>query len=229
MELKGKSINYRCLYIVIASIIAIILLYFVDQILLVSYNIKILIKLILFGVFPLIYIRNSDYNFIKKSFENRNRKMHSKSIILGVLAFVLTLLFYNIVKETINVENLMDEFQTKYLIEGKQIIYYGMYITIINSFLEEFFFRGFIFLNLLKLGYRKTGYIFTPLMFSLYHIANIKNWFSLSIFLVTVMGLFLVGLLFNKLDEKEEDFKNSWFVHACVDAAVVLIGYKIMV
>ncbi|TAH63854.1 MAG: CPBP family intramembrane metalloprotease, partial [Gottschalkiaceae bacterium] len=98
--------------------------------------------------------------------------------------------------------------------------------TFINSFLEEFFFRGFIFLNLYKLGFKKGAYIFSSILFSLYHIGIFKNWFNPLLIILAVSGLISVGFIFNYIDTKSKSFINSWIVHILADAAIMLIGLR---
>jgi hypothetical protein len=35
------------------------------------------------------------------------------------------------------------------------------------------------------------------------------------------------GIIFDYLDDKENTFMNSWFVHICADVAIVVIGLYI--
>lgn len=215
-------------YIILLSILTIALLYVCDQVLTVSYNAKIAIKLILFTVGPVIYICKTDYNFFKESICNVRKINNMKtSIILSVLVFTIIIIAYIIVKQYVDIDILIDEFENKYKINKKNIVYYGLYITFINSLLEEAFFRGFIFLNLKKLGYKKWAYIASSLAFSIYHIANFQNWFSWQAFLLACMGLFIGGTIFNYLDDKPNTFLNSWLVHICADLAIILIGFRI--
>jgi len=214
----------KLIYISIATIITVALLYFFDQVMQVNYLTKVSIKLFLFSLFPAIYIVKTGSNVIRDSLKNRNRKGRGLSILLGIALFLIILLAYFIARELMDIHVILGEFEEKYKIDSRSILYYGLYITFINSLLEEFFFRGFIFLNIIKLGFRKTAYIISSLAFSVYHIANYKNWFSVELFLLASLGLFIGGCIFNALDEKDHSFFNSWFVHICADVAIVLIG-----
>ena len=100
----------------------------------------------------------------------------------------------------------------------------GIYITLGNSFLEEFFFRGFIFLNLYNQGYKKIAYIYSSLLFGVYHIAIFKTWFSPLLTVLALLGLVIAGIVFNWIDTKSENFINSWIVHILADSAIIIIG-----
>jgi membrane protease YdiL (CAAX protease family) len=105
-------------------------------------------------------------------------------------------------------------------------IFVAVYITFGNSFIEEYFFRGFIFLKLHESGCRKTAYVFSSLLFSLYHIMMFRDWFTLPIFLLSVAGLAGVGFLFDYMNIKYKSIYNSWISHILADSAIMFIGFK---
>lgn len=228
LKKRRKVLKKNLIFIIAASIITITLLYICDQILNINYVNKIIIKLFLFSVFPIIYIFKTGDNVLKDSIKNRGKILNIRlSNVLGILVFFLIMVLYIIFKQYIDINILINEFEGKYKIDRNSIVYYGLYITFVNSLLEEFFFRGFIFLNIKKLNYKKTAYIFSSISFSIYHIANFQNWFSIGLFMLVCTGLFVGGIIFDYLDDKQHTFLNSWFVHICADLAIILIGFKI--
>ena len=92
-------------------------------------------------------------------------------------------------------------------------------------FLEEFFFRGFAFLSIKNTHSKKFAYIFSSLAFALYHIAMMIGWFGLPVILISVLGLFVGGTIFNKFDEKNENIYLSWLVHMFANFATNTIGF----
>lgn len=220
------------IYIITTSLLTVIVLYMADQVLMVSYNTKIVIKILSFLAFPLIYILFTKDNIVNESIKNSLKnfsksKVKSISTVLGVLLFFFLLGIYLVFKNYIDFNTIKMDFEIKYKITKDSFLYYGLYMAFVNSLMEEFFFRGFIFLNLKKLGYKKTGYIISSLLFAIYHIANFQNWFSPFLYILALLGLFIGGTIFNFLDDKDNTFLNSWFVHICADLAIVLIGYII--
>lgn len=222
----------KLIYLILISTLIIGILYVADQVLTLNYLSKIILKLVLFSVFPGIYALRTGDDIFKSSFKNFfKQKNHGSrfnvNILLGVSVFILILVTYVFVRPFIDTEHLIQEFNDKYEINKSNLVYYSLYLLFINSFIEEFFFRGFIFLNLKKAGLRKIGYFISALLFAVYHISNIQNWLYISVFILALVGLFVGGLIFNYLDDKAETFLNSWFVHICADLAIVLIGFHI--
>ena len=222
----------KVVYLTATSILAVALLYFFDQVMALSYMSKAGLKIALFAVFPAVYILQTGENVLKLSVcnlkqEKTKPRRTNRSAALGFLVFAVLIGAYILVRPYIDTDRVLVEFQEKYKINKSNLLYYSIYLVFINSFLEEFFFRGFLFLNIKRLGFRKTAYVFSSLLFALYHIANFQNWFSLPLFILALVGLFAGGCLFNYLDDEQETFLNSWFVHICADLAIVLIGFYV--
>ncbi len=219
MKEKNRS------FIIISSIIACILLYTIEQVLVMSYLVKTLCKIILFTALPYIYI----CSIRKSSVSNRitiNKKDLYLGIGLGMVCFIVLITVYFFLKDVIDLNTIANELQTKSKVSPTNFLLVAFYITFVNSFLEEFFFRGFIFLNLYELGFRNLAYIFSSTLFALYHIGIFKNWFNPWLIMLAILGLVSVGFIFNYIDTKSKNFINSWIVHILADAAIMLIGMR---
>jgi membrane protease YdiL (CAAX protease family) len=215
-------------YIILSSLIACILLYFVEQVLIVSYLIKTSIKIMLFILIPYIYMK-----FIKK--ESKLKALNYKNIdknhlkvgcLFGMLSFLIILIAYYILRDVIDLQSISENLQNKSKITASSFIFVGLYITLGNSFLEEYFFRGFIFLNLYEHNSKKFAYIYSSLLFGLYHIGIFKAWFDIKLVVLALLGLIAVGFIFNWIDTKSKNFINSWIVHIIADSAIILIGLR---
>lgn len=205
------------IYILITSVFACLILYYVERILLFSYEMKTLCKIILFITFPIGYLL---------FFKNHSQKEEKKnslflSIILSILTFLIIWIGYFIFHDFVNFSTISNELK----LTEKEYIIRGIYIILGNSFLEEFFFRGFIFLNLQKIGFVKFAYIYSSLLFAIYHIALFQTWFPIPVMLLVLFSLFIVGFIFNKLVLRVSSFTGSWIVHMSCDLAIILIGW----
>lgn len=215
-------------YIIVSSLVACITLYIIEQYLGVNYAVKTISKIILFVLVPYLYIkfiRKSDFK-TELNIRSLDKKRLRLGFIFGLVSFLIVLIGFVIFQGMIDLERIALELQTKSKITPANFLLIGFYITFGNSFLEEFFFRGFIFLNLYNLKREKLAYVYSSLMFGLYHIAIFKTWFSPLIILLCLLGLITVGLLFNWLNTKSKNFINSWLVHILADTAVILIGLR---
>jgi uncharacterized protein len=214
-------------YIIISSLLACICLYVIEQYLGVSYVVKTLSKIIFFAIIPIIYIK-----LIKKSnivaelnLRHLDRKRLKLGFIFGTASFLIVLAAYVIFKGVIDLNSITSDLQEKN-ITAVNFIFIGLYVTLGNSLLEEFFFRGFIFLNLYNLKKEKLAYFYSSVLFGFYHIGIFKAWFNIWLILLCLVGLITVGFIFNWLNTKSKNFINSWLVHIFADSAIILIGLR---
>lgn len=146
--------------------------------------------------------------------------------MLGLIASAGVFLGYALFGHLVDFASVLGELETKLGIRAENFIYVALYVTVINSLLEELFFRGFIFLGLLPYS-RVFAYLFSASLFAVYHVAIIGTWFSPVLMALALFSLFAVGIVFNWINERSGHFYNSWLAHAMADFAIVLIGFRL--
>ena len=110
-------------------------------------------------------------------------------------------------------------------VNKSNFIWVAIYISFINSFLEEFFFRGFAFLTMKRFFKKSFAYVFSSIVFSLYHVAMMIGWFGWAVIFISLSGLFVGGMIFNRFDEKSGNIYLSWLVHMFANFATNSIGF----
>jgi len=143
--------------------------------------------------------------------------------LLGVGSAGIVLIAYIICEPFIDVTAIKEDLINRLGITGDLFIYVGLYIAFGNSFLEEYFFRGFLFFKLP----RKWGYIYSPLLFASYHIPMIMLWFSPVLIFLCFVGLLVIGFIFQWVNEKQRTIWSSWVIHICADVMIIAIGFSI--
>ena len=103
----------------------------------------------------------------------------------------------------------------------------ALYISFVNSLLEEFFFRGFAFLTLRETGKPALAWGFSALAFALYHVCIMGSWFHPVLFLLLTAALAAAGLLFNQLD-RQGSLWPAWLVHMAANLAINIIGMRLL-
>lgn len=194
----------------------------VDAIIQPAYHMKSIIKIILFITIPTIYmIKNKEkYDFFK--FQKRNFII---SIALGIGVFSIILVAYFLASKVFDFSMITSSLTNNIGVDAGNLIFVTTYIALINSLLEEFFFRGFSFFTLKKVTSRKFAYIFSSSMFALYHVAMMIGWFNIWVFMLALIGLFIGGLIFIFVNEKNENIYSSWLVHMFANFAINTIGF----
>ncbi|HZJ57863.1 MAG TPA: CPBP family intramembrane glutamic endopeptidase, partial [Clostridia bacterium] len=203
-------------------------LYLIEQVLVADYTTKTIAKVVLFVGIPSVYsalMKNSSIRGIIRLIKVEINTL-KYGLTLGLISFASIFAGYFVLGKYIDFNGIVQELGSMSGITASNFIFTGLYITFGNSFLEEFFFRGFIFLNLFYRGSKKFAYIYSSLLFGIYHIAIFKTWSSPALTALALLGLVSVGMVFNRLDTKTGNFMNSWLVHILADSAIIIIGMK---
>ncbi len=198
----------------------------VDAIIQPQYWIKSACKVALFLILPGIFALCNKNVDIKSLFKP-NKKGMKLAFSLCIPLYVLILGAYLLLKDVFDFSAVTGALTGNIGVNKDNFIFVAMYISFVNSLLEEFFFRGFSFLTLKKYASRKLAYIFSALAFALYHIAMMTGWFNVWVFAIALTGLFLGGLIFNYLNEKSDNIYTSWFVHMSANFAINTIGFML--
>lgn len=154
------------------------------------------------------------------SFKN---KINKKIIYFGILIIFLIFIGFNIVKPILN----MDKIAEKVRFIAKTKLNYSfmfIYIMVFNALFEEMFFRGFLYLNLSKYIKEKWASVFSALCFGIYHAGMFKS-LNIWVGILAVLGLTLIGYIFNTVNKKRRNIYSSYVLHSCANFAINTIGF----
>ncbi len=219
--MRKKLLILSVMIIFVISLIA-----YTDLIIRPGYLIKTFVKAPLFFFIPVVYgvlfKEFKPFNLLKANF--RGIKL---GIILGVGIYILMVGFYFAVSNFMDINTTIKaSLENNLGINKENFFAIALYVCLLNSFLEEWFFRGFIF-NEFKIISRKSAYFLSSLAFTVYHIAIMDGMFNVFILLLAFLGLFVGGTIFNYLNEKNNNIYASWFCHMFANFAMNTIGYII--
>ena len=196
----------------------------IDGVIRPPYHIKSAIKILLFLIAPLTYsYYNKDISL--KSLFVPNKKGFFIPLFLGVGTFGVIMTAYILLHNIFDLSAVTTSLTNDIGVSKDNFFAVSIYIAFVNSLLEEFFFRGFAFLTLMKLTTKKTAYLFSSFAFAGYHISMMFGWFSFPVFVLCMSGLMLGGFIFNILNEKNQNIYSSWMVHMFANFAINLVGF----
>lgn len=223
MKLSAKS-----LYIIISVLFCSVAMSFVDGVISPPYMVKSGLKVLLFLLVPLIYflINKGDATILKKLFVPRKKDL-KLAVLLGLGVYAIVIAGYLLLGNFIDFSGIAESLTSGIGVNAGNFLYVAIYISFVNSLLEEFFFRGFSFIVLKKETSAKFAYIFSSALFALYHLGMTTGWFSPLIYVLALTGLFVGGCIFNFLNEKCENIYPSWLVHMCANFAINTVGFII--
>lgn len=190
-----------------------------------SYFYKSLCKIILFGgavISVCLMEKRSPLLFFKSK-----GKHWMGALLLAVAVYILILSIYSILGTNIDFSQMLQALSLKEGISEHNFLRVALYISCVNSLLEELMFRGLAYGILKEYMSRKAANIFSAGLFAVYHIAIMTNWFVVWLFLLLLAGLFVAGLFFNYLD-REGGIVPSWLLHISANLAINTIGCLLM-
>ena len=197
---------------------------FVETVIEPAYLVKSAIKAVVFLALPLVLARAAGIRLWDGAF-GLDRKSVVSLLTLGLVIYGGIIGAYALTQNLFDYGSLVQALSADQKVGNGSFWGVAFYISFCNSFLEEFFFRGFGFLSLGEALVPKAAYLFSSLLFALYHVAIMASWFSLALFLLLTAGLVAAGLLFNWLDSRTNSLYPSWFVHICANLAINSIGF----
>lgn len=213
--------------IILIVLIGCLIMGFIDAVIRPQYLIKSFIKIILFSIMPLLYSRYNNELNLSSLFKVKSKKEIIIALLSGVSVFIVILGAYFIIGNFFDFSKVVSSLSENVGVNNNNFLFVAIYISFINSLLEEFFFRGFAFLKLKEVSTRKFAYIFSSLAFALYHVAMMIGWFDISLFLLTIVGLFIGGLIFNYFNEKYKNIYVTWLIHMFANFAINYIGFML--
>lgn len=219
--------NKTTIGIVLTAILCCAGMAVVDGMLHLSYGTKSLVKLVLFLLLPFILSIIDRSVSIRGMFHFRGKGI-LKPLGLGAGLYGLILGAYFVAARFYDFSGIVDSLQADVGVDRENFVYVAIYISFLNSLLEEYFFRGFVFVNLKSVCPRWFAYVFSSVLFAVYHVAMMDGWFNLLIFLLVMAGLTAGGMIFCRLNEKLGTIHVSWFVHMFANFAINTIGFILM-
>ena len=198
----------------------------IDAFLHPNYFVKIPIKIVFFLALPLLFfIKNKEaFSDFKKLFVFRKSGI-LKAFLLGIGVYAVIVGGFMLTRNIIDYSNVTSNLTEGMGITADNFIYVSLYISLMNSFLEEFFFRGFGFITLKKYSTRKVAYIFSSVLFAIYHVGMLVGMFEFWALLLLLLGLIIGGCIFNFLNELNDNVYPSWFVHMFANFAINTVGF----
>jgi len=203
--------NHRRNNILLAVILACALMALVETVIQPGYCLKSAVKLVLFLGTVLAF----------RPRRLLGREGLKPGVLMGAGLYVVILAAFFVFRPFLDLEAIAAGLVGKEGVDRSNFLWVALYISIVNSLLEELLFRGLAYLELRR--HTRLAGVFSAAAFVLYHIGILKGWFSPWIYGLCLAGLFAGGLIFNRLDSRGS-ILPSWLAHAAANLAINTIG-----
>lgn len=218
--------NKKNLHIILSVLIFSLAVSFIDAFVKPNYFVKIPIKILFFLVLPMLFfvINKEDFSEFKKLFTFRKGGF-AKALLLALGVYGVIVGGFFVTRNIIDYSNVTSSLTGGMGITADNFLYVALYISLMNSFLEEFFFRGFGFITLKKYTSRRFAYVFSAAMFAFYHAGMLWGMFGAAGLALIFTGLVIGGCIFSYLNESTDNLYPSWFVHMFANFAINTVGF----
>ena len=190
------------------------------------YPVKSALKLLLFGGTIGLYMLLARDRTPLSVFRRPSRRALLPAAGLAAAVFGVILCGYALLSPWLDLSAITGALGTKEGITAATFPLVALYISLVNSLLEEVFFRGFAFLSLKATCPDPFPWLFSSLLFALYHVAIMGSWFHPVLFFLLTAALAAAGGLFNWLDRRGTIWP-AWLVHMAANLAINTIGLRL--
>ena len=214
-------------YIIATATVCALVMSFVDGVVQPPYAVKSALKAVVF-LLPALdyYARYGAWDQLKSLFTLKKREL-LLALALGLGAAAVIIGGYFGMTQVFDLDAAILQLTEDGGVSPGNFLYVSMYIALVNSLLEEFFFRGYAFLNLKSLTSRRFAYILSALLFAVYHLGMVAGNGNPLIWAGAMAGLFAAGVILNALNEKSGSILTSWLLHMCANLAINTVGFYV--
>jgi membrane protease YdiL (CAAX protease family) len=105
---------------------------------------------------------------------------------------------------------------------------FGVFIAVIHSALEEFYWRGFVFGHLRHLIPAPLAHIVAAIGFAAHHVVVLNQFFPSGTAWLLGLGVAIGGLTWSLLYHRYGTLLGAWVSHLIADVAILAIGWHLM-
>ncbi len=224
---KQKHNTGEVLKILLLSLVGVAIIGYFDGFAPIPYLWKACGKIVLFLSVPLVYGKLTPSVDYKTLFKLQKQPL----LVGGALGFgVICLILgtYFLLFPYLDFSAVEGQLDLRMNINESNFMIVAVYIALCNSFLEEFYFRGFLFFRLKAVSSPLFAHGASSVIFALYHVAIMVTWFDWWVFALCMLALVIGGVLFNLLDDGTESLYPSWLTHGCANVAINSIGAMLL-
>lgn len=219
---RGRDTVKKRTYIILSAIVCTAVMILLDLLVKPPYIVKSFIKIGVFGGGLLSYMLLYKEKLTVFRIEKRQLL---KPVLLAVGTYFVILGGYALTKQFIDYSSITGTLTSTIGVSRENFLYVSLYISFVNSLLEELLFRGYCFLTLRKHLGQKRSAVFAALLFAVYHGGVLDGWFNIGIYVLMLALLFIAGMFFNWLDDKTDSVLSSWLPHMFANFGINTVGF----
>jgi len=118
--------------------------------------------------------------------------------------------------------------RANHLLVPQNYLLAAVYFCTLNSLLEEFVWRWFVFSKFEQLVPRGAALVLASLGFTAHHTLLLATQFGTELALIGSIGVFVAGVAWSWIFARTRSIWSAWLSHALIDVAVFWAGWRIL-
>ncbi len=182
-----------------------------------------------FIVPPLVYCRVHGIRIGRDIFRWRNwRNDLGLSAAVGLITAALFLALYGAVGHLlVDKATIAAKIHEQFSVTAGTVLLIAPFTILINSLIEEFFYRGFAF-GLIARRRPMLGILLPPAVFTVQHLMFAYHWVGPGTVTIGVVALFVFSLVTQFMYHKADTIVAPWIIHICGDLAMMAIAVELI-
>jgi membrane protease YdiL (CAAX protease family) len=178
---------------------------------------------------PLVYCRWQRIDVARRIFKWQNWRRHLPlSLALGVSAAAIFLGAYGTLGEVlVDKAAIAGKIHTQFSVNAATVLSIAPFTIVVNSLIEEFFYRGFAF-GLLVAKNKWLGALLPAAAFTVQHVLFIYHWVTPLPLGLAVVSLMTFALVLEAVYAKADSIVAPWLIHICGDLAMMVIAVELV-
>ena len=107
----------------------------------------------------------------------------------------------------------------------KYYVLFAIFLSFFHSLLEEYYWRWFVYGNLLKIINPVAASLISAAAFASHHVIVLKEYFPWGWALFFGFSVAIGGVVWNTMYQRQKTLTGVWLSHMIVDLAIMTIGY----
>jgi membrane protease YdiL (CAAX protease family) len=184
---------------------------------------------IAFLIPPLLYCRVYGIRVVQDIMRPSHwRRGTAVAVRLGLLAIgIFWLAYYALGDFLLDKAHIRQRIDAQFHVNATTILLIAPITILLNSLLEEFFYRGFAFGQMARWN-RTAAYLLPSIAFTVQHLLFIWHWVTPLPLTLAVIGLFVFALVVSWLYAAYGTIIAPWLAHVCGDIAMMGIAITLV-
>ncbi len=146
--------------------------------------------------------------------------------LLGITCFTVIVLFFAVGNKVLIVPEKLNAVTSQWQMIKRSPWIFAVVLALINPFLEELFWRGYLFSKWSQHVRRRSALVLTALFYASYHFFTTIRIFSLSTAVFLTGVVFLAGVIWGGCRSVSDSIWCPLISHIWADAAIVVVYVK---